>query len=149
MFGVRARLLARAAAAACAGAAALLGACMGGPDAQLGKGLDCVDDSPACLAERKATLGALMQDKGRAWIREQPTPAAYASGVRMFAYKQRKRELSCEELGIARREAEAAPRVLRGPGGAGLTPAQVSRGVMLSSEVSRELDAEFRRRCRA
>jgi hypothetical protein len=36
---------------------------------------------------------------------------------------------------------------LRGPGGAGLTPAQISRGVILASEVARELAKEIKRRC--
>jgi hypothetical protein len=36
---------------------------------------------------------------------------------------------------------------LRGPGGSGLTPAQISRGVILASEVAHELEAEMKRRC--
>lgn len=150
MRGDRVRLKCLAAGACSVLAAAVLAACMGGDaDSQLGKGLNCVDDSQACVAERSAALHGLMQDKSRGWVRQPATPAAYASGVRLFAFKQRKRELSCEELGIGRREADAGPGVLRGPGAGGLTPAQVSRGVMLSGEVSRELDGELRRRCRA
>ncbi len=38
--------------------------------------------------------------------------------------------------------------MLRGPEGANLTPAQVSRGVILASEVSHELAAEMKRRCK-
>jgi hypothetical protein len=90
-----------------------------------------------------------MLDKGRAWVRQPAPPAAYASGVRLFAYKQRKRELSCDELAHGRKEADAGPGVLRGPEGRALTPAQVARGVMLAQEVSRELANETKRRCRA
>jgi hypothetical protein len=149
MRGERVRRKGLAAGICAALGASVLAACMGGgTESELSKGLNCVDDSQACVAERSAALRALMQDKSQGWVRQQPTPAAYASGVRLFAFKQRKRELSCEDLGIGRREADAGPGVLRGPGGAGLTPAQVSRGVMLSGEVSRELEGELRRRCR-
>jgi hypothetical protein len=68
--------------------------------------------------------------------------------VRLFALQRKKKELTCEELALGRNEAEKAPGVLRGPEGATLMPAQVSRGVILASEVSRELSAEIKRRCR-
>jgi hypothetical protein len=88
-----------------------------------------------------------MADRERKWVKEPAPLEAYASGVRLFAFKERKKDLTCEELAIGRREAEAAPVALRGRAGARLTPAQVSRGVMLGSEVSRELTAELKRRC--
>ena len=133
-----------------AGLALLVGACSADSGPELvPKGMSCVDDSQHCVSERSSALGHLMNDKQRAWVR-QPAPAeAYASGVRLFAFKQRKRELTCEELAIGRKEAEAGPGTLRGPQGKGLRPDQVARGVMLSTEVSRELDNEFKRRCKA
>jgi hypothetical protein len=112
-------------------------------------GLGCVDDSKQCLDQRADALKTLMADKQKSWIRQPASPAAYASGVRMFAYKQRKRELTCEELALGRREAEAAAPTLRGPGGQGLTPAQISRGVMFGQEIAKELANEQGRRCRA
>jgi hypothetical protein len=90
----------------------------------------------------------MMADPQRRWVREPSSAAAFASGVRLFAFKQKKRELTCDELAIGQREAEGAAPTLRGPGGAGLTPAQISRGVMFGDEVSRELANERRRRCR-
>ena len=111
------------------------------------KGLSCVDDSQGCVSERSVALSQLMADKQRGWVRQPAPAAAYASGVRLFAYKQRKKELTCEELGIGRREADAGPGVLRGPDGKGLTSAQIARGAMLSQEVSRELSNELKRRC--
>ena len=113
------------------------------------KGMACVDDSPGCISERKEALGQIMGDKQRQWVRQPASAEAYASGVRLFAYKQKKRELSCEELASGRREADAGPATLRGPQGKGLTPAQISRGVMLSGEVARELEVEMKRRCKA
>ena len=111
------------------------------------KGLSCVDDSQGCISERGAALSQLSADKQRSWVRQPAPAAAYASGVRLFAYKQHKRELTCEELGIGRKEAEAGPALLRGPEGRGLTTAQIARGAMLSQEVGRELGNEIKRRC--
>lgn len=130
----------------------LLGSCSSplidqAPPAQ--HGLGCVDDSQRCIDQRAASFKGLMSDRDRRWIREPATPQAYASGVRLFAYKGRKRELSCDELAIGKREADAGPAVLRSHGGSGLTPAQISRGTMLAGEVSKELAMESRRRCKA
>ena len=57
-------------------------------------GLGCVDDSAHCISERGNSLKGLMADKSKSWIRQPATPAAYASGVRIWAFKQKKRELS-------------------------------------------------------
>jgi hypothetical protein len=111
-------------------------------------GLSCVDDSPECVASREATLKSMLADKNRSWVREVPTPRAHATGVRLFAFRSKKAELSCEELGQGRREAETAPKALRGQ--QGLSPAQISRASLFAAEVQRELAAEMkRRRCRA
>lgn len=112
-------------------------------------GLGCVDDSKECIERRQGALKTMMVDRDRKWVREPASPQAYASGVRLFAFKGRKKELSCDELAIGRREAEAGPTVLRSPAASGLSPAQVSRGVMLAGEVARELGTEMKRRCRA
>ena len=109
----------------------------------------CVDDSSDCIGKRQAELKRMMADPKRSWVRETADAKAYASGVRLFAFKQRKRELSCDELVIGRKEADAGPQILRGPDGKALTLSQVSRGVMLSQEVSRELNTEMKKRCKA
>jgi hypothetical protein len=112
--------------------------------------MGCVDDSPACIAQRQAALRVMLADPKRNWVREPADADAYAAGVRLFAYKQRKRDLSCVELTAGRREADAGPGTLRGPAGRHLTPAQISRGAMLAGEVSRELASEMKRkRCPA
>jgi hypothetical protein len=66
----------------------------------------------------------------------------------LFAFRGKRKELTCDELGVGRREADAAPQSLRGPGAAGLSPAQVSRSLMLAAEVSKELGSEYNRRCK-
>jgi hypothetical protein len=125
--------------------AALVGC--GGPNVGTSSGLTCVDDSPHCIERRQQTLSYLVDSSDRAWIKAHPPAEAYASGVRLFALQRKKKELSCEELAMGRSEAERAPGILRGPEGSKLTPAQVSRGVILASEVSHELAAEMKRRC--
>lgn len=130
--------------------ACLLAACSGGPGASVSSptaGLSCIDDSPACVARRQATLQHFMSSPDRSWIRQRPDAAAYASGVRLFAYKRQKTALSCAELKTGVAEADGAPRALQAASG-GLTPAQVSRSKMLAREVSSELKREHRSRCK-
>ncbi len=110
-------------------------------------GLGCVDDSFECISQRKATLQAMVGDPARKWVKEPASPAAYASGVRLFAFKNKKKDLSCEELAHGRKEAEAGPAALRS-NGTGLTAGQVSRGAMLAHDVGRELGTEYNRRCK-
>lgn len=111
-------------------------------------GLSCVDDSLDCISRRKATLSYMTNDPARAWVRQPPTAHAYASGVRLFAFKKKKSELTCDELKIGSNEAANAPKILRGPGASSLSPAQVSRGTLLAAEVARDLRRELKRRCR-
>jgi hypothetical protein len=126
-----------------------VGACSG-LDFDERAGLSCIDDSPECVGQRQATLKAMLDDPDKKWVKESSTPAAHASGVRLFAFRSRKKELSCEELAIGRREADSVPRTLRGPEGKAMSPAQVSRANMFAAEVAKELAAEMRaRRCKA
>ncbi len=141
----------RAMAIAAAVAGGLLtAACAGAQPPDLGAhaGLSCVDDSPECIGRRQATLRHMTSDHTRSWVRQPASAEAYASGVRMFAFKTKKKELSCDELAHGRREAEAAPGVLRGPAGKALTTAQVARGIMFAQDVGRELGNEMGRRCK-
>lgn len=130
-------------------ASALVGACSGGFDLGDSKaGLSCIDDSAECVEQRQATLKAMLADQDRAWINEPATPHAHASGVRLFAFRSKKAELTCEELAVGRREAEGAPKALKTA--QGLSPAQISRASMFAAEVNKELATEMkRRRCRA
>ncbi len=130
--------------------AAILAACATNDAPQFGhgKGMACLDDSAHCIAQRKTALHHIVTRSDRHWVRDHPTVDAYASGVRLFAFKTKKKELTCDELKIGRREAGDAARVLRGSEGRALSPAQISRGVMLGEEVSRELAREHARRCR-
>lgn len=129
--------------------AAFLTACAG-PEQPLSPqaGLRCVDDSPECIARRQSALRQLVAEPSRSWVKQPASAEAYASGVRLFAFKTKKKDLSCDELKHGKHEADAGASVLRGPQGKSLTPAQVSRGVMLAGEVSKELSREIARRCK-
>ena len=143
-------LLAHKAAVLAAGAVVTLLAGCANLDApeQLSKaGFSCIDDSLECINKRQSLMRQLVADNSRSWMKEAPTPEAYASGVRLFAMKTKKREMSCEELNAGRREADGAPASLRSAG-AKLPTAQVSRGIMFAGEVSRELANEMGRRCK-
>lgn len=148
---MRARGLQNATLAAVCGLGLLLTACTGLFDVGDSKtAYSCLDDSPECVAERQVTLKSMLADKDRTWIKDPATPHAHASGVRLFAFRARKKELSCEELAHGRREADGAAMSLRGSQGLGLSPAQISRASMFAAEVSRELSTEMRaRRCKA
>jgi hypothetical protein len=125
-----------------------LTACSGlGPDDGR-TGLTCLDDSSECVEQRQATLKSLLADKDRAWLKEPATVQAHASGVRLFAFRSKKGEMSCDELAYARKEAEGAPKALKSS--QDLSPAQISRASLFAVEVNKELTAEMRkRRCRA
>jgi hypothetical protein len=136
-------ILALALALAAAGGCAI----GGDTDQDARAGLGCVDDSPECVSRRQTTLRHLVDDPGRTWVTEAASPEAYASGVRLFAFKAKKAELTCGELAHGRREAEGARAALRSAG-AKLTPAQIARGAILAGEVAKELQGEMSRRCK-
>jgi hypothetical protein len=117
------------------------------PVSPIGAGLRCVDDSQTCREHRQAALEALLADTENTWINRPPDAAAYASGVRLFAYKKRKNYLACEELAIGVSEAKAARATLRLASDR-LTPGQIARGAMLGDEIEKELKRERRRRCK-
>jgi len=136
-------------AAALCGACLALTACSGSISLDDPRaGLSCIDDSAECVEQRQTTLKSMLADKDRSWVKEPASPLAHASGVRLFAFRSMKTELSCDELAHARKEAEGAPKALKN--GQGLSPAQISRASMFAAEVRSELAAEMKkRRCRA
>src|SRR5262245_9541087 len=126
----------------------LVSACSGFGSDDPRAGLSCLDDSPECVDLRQATLQSMLDDQDRKWVKEPSNPQAHASGVRLFAFRSRKKDLTCEELAIGRREADSVPKTLKGS--KDLTPTQISRANMFAAEVSKELAVEMRaRRCKA
>jgi len=112
-------------------------------------GLSCLDDSKECVDRRRVTLDSYLADNDHKWIKEPATAQAHVSGVRLFAFRSRKKELSCEELARGRREADSVAKSLHGPEGKEISPALIARATLFASEVSKELTAEMRaRRCK-
>ena len=109
-------------------------------------GLHCVDDSDACIDKRRFALNSLLADKQKSWIKRPPSPEAYASGGRLFAYQTQKKQLSCDDLASGIREASGARASLKSASNR-LTAQQIARSAMLGDEVSRELTRERQRRC--
>ncbi len=127
---------------------ALLAACSGGNGINVKHvGLSCVDDSVHCIQKRQSALKSMLADTSNSWVNQPVTAEAYASGVRLFAYKKKKKQLSCADLRRGQNEAKNARAVLRSSAGSNLSPAQIARGAMLGTEVARELKREIRRRC--
>jgi hypothetical protein len=135
-------------AAGCIGLCLAASGCSGFGGGDSRAGLSCVDDSKECVDQRQTTLNSFLSDQDRKWVKEPVSAQAHASGVRLFAFRTRKKELSCEELAMGRREADSVPKTLKGA--KDLSPAQISRTNMLAAEVGKELAAEMRsRRCKA
>jgi hypothetical protein len=120
------------------------------PDTQASQNFGCVDDSPGCISQRQGALRQLQTDAGRGWVRQPASINSYATGVRLFAFKTEKQRMTCDELAIGRREAAAAPNVLRSPQAMAIQPQIRNRSLMLADEVSKELGRESQRKqCRA
>jgi hypothetical protein len=134
--------------AALAGIGLAVSACSGGLIDEARGGLSCLDDSNECVEQRQAVLKSMLADKDRSWLKEPADANAHASGVRLFAFRSQKGDMSCEELTYARKEAESAPKVMKAS--QGLSPAQISRASLFAVEVKKELATEMRKkRCRA
>ena len=136
-------------AAALAAIGLAVSACSGGGLVDEARGgLSCLDDSSECVDQRQAALKSMLADKDRSWLKEPADAKAHASGVRLFAFRSQKGDMSCEELSYARKEAESAPKVMKAS--QGLSPAQISRASLFAVEVNKELATEMRKkRCRA
>jgi hypothetical protein len=87
-----------------------------------------------------AQLKILVSDPVRDWVGRPQPPDSYANGTRLFAYRVLKKKLSCDELGRALAEIEAAAPALQAAG--------YDAPRKLMSEVTRELSVEKDKRCR-
>ncbi len=115
----------------------------------LSAGLNCVNDSAYCLSKRRQALDVIVADPTNKWIEKPATANADASGIRLFAFKMKKKKLTCGQLRLGYAEASGARSRLKAAKNQKLTPALVSRGAMFGDEVARELKREMRtRRCK-
>lgn len=104
---------------------------------------------PTCAAGSDCTvrLKAMIDDPSHGWIGQPQSPAEYANGTRLFAYRVLRDKLTCNEIGVALTEIDAAAKTFRLPV-AGVSAEQASRLLALNSDVRQELGAELRSRCK-
>ena len=113
---------------------------------KLTAGLNCIDDSASCLAKRRQALDAIIADQTNEWIDKPATANSDASGVRLFAFRLKKKDLTCRQLRLGYKEAKSARSRLKTAESPQLTPALVSRGAMFADEVALELNREIKMR---
>lgn len=106
-------------------------------------------DAPPCASnsECMVRLKAMIDDPSRGWIGKPQSPAEYANGTRLFAYRALHSQLTCPQLTTALNEIAIAANTYRGPV-QGVTAVQAKRVLALSTDVERELRAEIAGRCK-
>jgi len=107
-------------------------------------------DKSGCgtAAQCQGVLKTMIDSPDRGWIGKRQSPAVYANGTRLFAYRALRKQLTCRELTLAVEEMGAATKSLDGPV-PGMTPDQSSRTRALSAQVEGELAKERAGRCRS
>lgn len=93
-------------------------------------------------------LAALINDPKRRWIGQPQTAAEYVNGTRFFAYRALRTRLSCRQLKRAMDDTKLAATRLQAPA-LGVSVAQATRALSLSTAVGTELRTEIAGRCRA
>jgi hypothetical protein len=106
-------------------------------------------EAPPCAtgSDCMVRLKAMIDDPSRGWIGKPQSPAEYANGTRLFAYRALHSQLTCPQLTTALSEVAAAANTYRQPV-QGVSAAQAKRVLALNTEVERELRSEFARRCK-
>jgi len=92
-------------------------------------------------------LKAMIDDPSRGWIGKPQSPAEYANGTRLFAYRALRGQLTCPQLGTALNEVAVTANTYRAPV-QGVSAAQAKRVLALNTDVERELRAEIAARCK-
>lgn len=105
---------------------------------------------PACASgsDCMVRLKAMIDDPSRSWIGKAQSPAEYANGTRLFAYRALRKQLACPQLTTALDEIAAAAGTFRAPV-PGVSAAQAKHVLALNGDVERELHAEFAGRCKS
>ena len=89
----------------------------------------------------------MQADPKRTWVTKPETHAAYATGVKLFAYKSRKSEMTCAELAHGREETRTMPQALKPGSVPGMNDSRLAQVRDLSGQVHKELSKEFDRAC--
>ena len=103
--------------------------------ARCGVGIDCL-----------AVLRAMISDPRQSWMMRAPTPAEFANGTRLFAYRALRKTLDCGKLRFADAELQWAIDTF-GRDVEGMDGAHRARVSALANDVRGELEAEIKQRC--
>lgn len=103
--------------------------------ARCGVGVDCL-----------ALLRAMIADPKQSWMMRAPTPAEFANGTRLFAYRALRKTLDCGKLRFAGAELQWAVDTFSRDV-EGMDAAHRARVAALAREVRAELEAEIKQRC--
>jgi hypothetical protein len=133
-------------------AVSLVGACTSissSPETSNNPAAGCVDDSKHCIDKRMSTLKVMVADQKRSWVYQQESPASYATGVKLFAYRATKTQLTCGELSHGRQETADAAVSLKSGSVPGMNDSRLAQVRDMSAQVSKELGREFERVCKS
>jgi hypothetical protein len=101
-----------------------------------GPGLDCV-----------AVLRGMIDDPKQSWMMRAPTPAEFANGTRLFAYRALKTTLDCGKLRFANAELDWAIDTFSSSRLEGVDAAHRARVTALAEAVHAEIEGEIKKRC--
>lgn len=101
-----------------------------------GPGFDCV-----------AVLRAMIDDPRQSWMMRAPTPAEFANGTRLFAYRALKTTLDCGKLRFANAELDWAIDTFSSNRLEGVDAAHRARVTALAEAVHAEIEGEIKKRC--
>ncbi len=100
-----------------------------------GVGIDCL-----------AVLRAMIADPKQSWMMRTPTPAEFANGTRLFAYRALRKTIDCGKLRFAGAELEWAMDTFSRDV-QGMDAAHRARVSALAADVRSELEDEVHQRC--
>ena len=89
----------------------------------------------------------MLGDPKRSWITKPEMAAAYATGVKLLAYRGKKVEMTCAELAHGREETRTMPQTLKPGSVQGMNDSRLAQVRDLSGQVNKELSREFDRAC--
>ena len=107
----------------------------------------CLDDSGDCIASRTAAYNEMVADKQHAWVNRPASRSLHASGIRMFAFKATKAQLTCAQLTAGINEASSVRGALAGSM-QGVSADRISQAKALADETRAELQkVRLKKRC--
>lgn len=89
----------------------------------------------------------MIADPEQSWMAKVPSPAEYATGMRLFAYRALIKRLECRKLVQALEEVTTAEQILTSGMIPGMHAEQAKRVGALNSVVKGELQVELKSRC--